>query len=519
MIYENRKPKRSGRRSVLRRIGANIGGLGITGIAAGQENVRYIAAGDPLSSRLSKRINSAGFSIVHEIFDGNVLIITGRSGQRAQLTDIQGVLHVVEDRLLRTRSPGITRGSTSPAPSWETSNLEQPVTQIKWDNDEEFVSRQWDKEAINAFEAHRTATGEGTCIAIIDDGILADHPDLEKNFNLDASVRINRGQLFPSRGLNGYGHGTIVAGVAAASNDGDKGIVGVAPDAELVSVSPTFGGGTPLNEVAFLTDVILSMDYANNINADVMNLSLGALYDLPPEIIRFLRIVINHLAFFTYPQTVVVIASGNDGINITPEGGFFDFPASIPSALTVGATGPNDERSDYSTYGQGFVDVTAPGGEYEMLSKTFCENDGDGDETGRISSDWAGYAKLGIGPPPKGRVGKTCPLPEYPYPTNGIFGTIAPNSVIAQEQRQINSHLVSQDGYYAYLGGGTSFAAPQVAGVVALIREVAPNMPARRIQEVIRETAEVTLGESRSELGAGRINAARAVAAARKRNQ
>lgn len=464
------------RRAVLRAGAvAALGGTAAVGTAAGDERVGYLVVGRPRFDDLSDRIAREGFSVRGTFAGGSLLLVSGGPGRERRLGAIRGVVDAVRDRPIRGRLPRTPRSGTPAGTGGESTDSR--------------VGRQWDKAVTAGFEAHETATGDGATIAVIDSGIDAAHPDLEGNLNQDGSRRASEGRLHPSRGRDGLGHGTFVAGVAAAAGGDEGGIVGMAPDAELVSVSPSFGATA-------LVDVVASMEYAVAIGADVMNLSLGLLVDLSPRIERALRRLVDRFARFAYPQTVTVIASGNRGIDASPGTGVYDFPASIENAITVGATGPNDARTYYSTYGSGFVDVGAPGGGYESAGKSFCEADDDGDDTGRISAERV-----------PGAAGDPCELPEYPYPTNHIYGPIPPASRIARVAGYAGER-------YAYLGG-TSFAAPQVAGVVALVREVAPSLPAQRVERLVAGTADPVRGERPAELGAGRVNAARAVAAAR----
>ena len=101
-------------------------------------------------------------------------------------------------------------------------------------------------------------------IAILDSGIDADHPDL----NVEGSVN------FTSYGLDdNYGHGTHVAGIAAAL-DNDIGVVGVAPGARLWSVKVLGDDGN-----GWLSDIIEGIDWvtANADTIEVANMSLGGL--------------------------------------------------------------------------------------------------------------------------------------------------------------------------------------------------------------------------------------------------
>lgn len=469
------------RRTALRAAGGVVtGGAGIPGRAGGRARTRYVAIGRPRRGDVPDRVARAGFSVERTFADGSVLLVVGPPGRRRRLGAVRGVVEAVRDRPLHRR------GSEDSVDRITVPTGARPRSPVE---------RQWDKAVTDAFDAHEVATGDGTTIAVIDSGVSADHPALEPNVNVDASRRVDGGQLYPARGRDRLGHGTFVAGVAAARGAGEGGVVGMAPDAEIVSVSPTLGGTA-------LIDVVASMEYATAIGADVMNLSLGVTVDLVPRVERALRLLVDRYARRAYPQTATVVAAGNEGADASPGRGVFGFPASIRHALTVGATGPNDERTFYSTYGRGFVDVGAPGGGYETADKSFCADDGDG--SGQITDD-VDEPSDGV---PGVSAGAACPLPAFPYPTNHVYGPVPPRSVIAGQR----------DGEGAYYGYaiGTSFAAPQVAGVIALVRDVAPAMAAQRIEQLVVETADPLPGASRGELGGGRTNAARAVEAARK---
>ncbi|HET7325623.1 MAG TPA: S8 family serine peptidase, partial [Halococcus sp.] len=79
---------------------------------------------------------------------------------------------------------------------------------------------------------------------------------------------------------------------------------------------------------------------------------------------------------------------------------------------------------------------------------------------------------------------------EWPYPTNLVLSTVP-------------------SGYAYYLG--TSMAAPQVTGLVGLLKEVAPTATPVQVKQTIKQSADLVPGKSDPELGAGRINAKRTV--------
>ena len=194
-------------------------------------------------------------------------------------------------------------------------------------------------------------------IAVIDTGIDLDHPDL----NVAGGVNCSTGTSYD----DGNGHGTHVAGTAAAKDDAN-GVVGVAPGARLwaVRVLDDSGSGS-------WSSVICGVDWvtAHASDIEVANLSLagpgsqGSCNDgaLREAICRSVE------SGVTY-----VVAAGNSAVDVAGQ-----VPASYPEVLTVSALSDYDGRSgglakatcragrddalaDFSNYGAG-VDMIAPG--------------------------------------------------------------------------------------------------------------------------------------------------------------
>ncbi|WP_458204481.1 S8 family peptidase [Haladaptatus sp. NG-SE-30] len=306
-----------------------------------------------------------------------------------------------------------------------------------------------------------------TRIAIIDTGIDVSHPDLEGNVNADECRLFKYGEITPDT-TDVYGHGTHVAGIAAASNDGTTGVVGTVPDAELVSLRVFYyddvdGDGTA--ELTTITsDILLAIDYAASLGADAMNMSIGT-PPLPPHYNQYgfrqaYRLVIEDAV---RRGSVVVVSAGNAGTDLGKHG-LFTTPNSVPSAMSVSATGPNYALVFYSNYGTSEVDIGAPGGGYETLEKTLS------DET------------------------------EWPFPTNLVLSSVPPELY---------------DAYYAYFAG-TSMGAPQVTGTAALVRSKFPELPTKQVEQALEQGADLLQGKNDSELGAGRVNATGALREAEK---
>ena len=97
-------------------------------------------------------------------------------------------------------------------------------------------AKQWALDQINAPEAWaRGARGAGTTIAVVDTGVDLGHPDLNSKLVAGTDIVASNGDC-PAGPQDENGHGTHVAGIAAAVTDNGIGVAGVAPDASLMPV-------------------------------------------------------------------------------------------------------------------------------------------------------------------------------------------------------------------------------------------------------------------------------------------
>ncbi|MGQ9477925.1 MAG: S8 family peptidase [Candidatus Bipolaricaulia bacterium] len=194
--------------------------------------------------------------------------------------------------------------------------------------------------------------GEGVRVALLDSGLDPDHPDLRANYR--GGYDFVNGDPEP---WDDNGHGTEVAGVLAAAEDG-SGLVGVAPRAELYAVK-VLGG----NAHGAISDVVKGLEWAVQHGMDVVNMSLGT-----PEDSRALREAVR-AAFEA--GLVLVAPAGN-------ESGAVLFPAAYPEVIAVSATTKADRLAPFSNFGPE-VDLAAPGeeipttylkGRYSLVSGT-----------------------------------------------------------------------------------------------------------------------------------------------------
>ncbi|MEY2900172.1 MAG: hypothetical protein RL247_338 [Actinomycetota bacterium] len=189
--------------------------------------------------------------------------------------------------------------------------------------------------------------GSGVRIAIIDTGIDATHQDLQGAVVGGADFS----GLGSPDGLTPVGperrHGTMVASLAAGrGNNATDGVIGSAPDAQLLSLSMSFGGGTisPDQQVAN------AVRFAVDNGADIISLSLTRnTRDWPESWDRA-------FSYAAANDVVVIAAAGNRGSGTVAVGA----PATMPGVLTVGGVDRSGQASD-SASAQGItIGVMAP---------------------------------------------------------------------------------------------------------------------------------------------------------------
>lgn len=212
--------------------------------------------------------------------------------------------------------------------------------------------------------------GNGVDIAIIDTGIAASHPDLQGKV---IDQRNSVGDKESGVAADNNGHGTLVAGVAAAVTDNREGVAGACPECRILAakVLDSNGRGT----AADVTDGIV---WATDNGAEIINLSFSAVGADVPTVKK----AINDA---TDRGVVVVASSGNTGRNERV------YPAAYSNVIAVGASNAKDQRASFSTFG-GWVDVVAPG--VGILSTKRPTGYGEGNGTSFSTSYVSGLAGL-----------------------------------------------------------------------------------------------------------------------------
>ncbi|NJN97563.1 MAG: peptidase S8, partial [Anaerolineales bacterium] len=199
---------------------------------------------------------------------------------------------------------------------------------------------------IDAPEAWNIYTGgSNVTIAVIDTGVDLYHPDLAAKIVAGKTIISNDPVKYPigSPPDDDNGHGTHVAGIAAASGNNGKGIAGVSWGAKVMPLKVLASNGS--GSTADLAEAII---YAANNGAKIINMSLGASCGSGwPDVEEAVNYALGK-------GVLLVAASGNN--YSTP----VMCPGAINGVMAVGATDSNDNRPSYSTYGTA-LDVAAPG--------------------------------------------------------------------------------------------------------------------------------------------------------------
>jgi subtilisin family serine protease len=191
---------------------------------------------------------------------------------------------------------------------------------------------------IDAPEAWRIATGRReTLVAVLDSGIDGDHPAFWGRIGRGGRDEVNT-DFDPE---DDHGHGTSVTGITAARTNDEFSVAGIDWHATIlpVKVLNSSNSGTT-------TDLIDGIDYAANVGADVVNMSLIRYPNNPS--------LADAVAFADAAGVLLIGCNGNDGTSA------LNYPASYPEVLATGWTNQNDLRSGSSNFTT-TLDVVAPG--------------------------------------------------------------------------------------------------------------------------------------------------------------
>ena len=353
-------------------LAAAIGATVLLGSGAASA-ASYIVVGAP-GAKLDRAVQAAGGTVTKRLTAIDTVVAESDSNAfKRALSSRSGVLAVVPNVHVRMIDP-VAQESVSEA-DVHAEVVNPPNNDGTYDTRYPLL---WGLDAVDAPEAWAAGTtGAGVRVAVLDGGFNMNHPDLAPNINYALSADMTGEGI--AYGPNSddptgvFSHGTHVAGTIAAARNG-IGVIGVAPDAELVLVKVLFNYGS-----GSFADVFDGIIYAANADADVINMSLGA--DIPQGIgigsneVAALRVALGRAINYAHQSgATVVIAAGNDGRNLDKDKSLTVFPAQLTSAIAISATAPIgwavdptntslDYLASYSNYGRSVVDFAAPGGD------------------------------------------------------------------------------------------------------------------------------------------------------------
>lgn len=350
-------------------------------------------------------------------------------------------------------------------------------------DDRFYTNVQWAPKAVDAEGAWALGyTGAGVRVAVIDGGIYDAHADLAGAVDVPASRSFVEPDPAATPAVNAcrtafncdtgtFWHGTHVAGIVAA-RDNAIGVVGIAPDATIVGVKALHSGTGSFQAVI---DAI--MYAATEGQADIINMSLGAVFARNEEGAAELRAALNKAVNFASSQGVlVVVAAGNDEIDLDHAGNVTAVPAESGNAIAVSATGPLafaygatdfSRPASYTNYGSSVVWVSGPGGDFAYPGNEACTI-------------------------PTATTPVTIPCWAFDMVISTSRGTAA-------------------TGGYTW-AAGTSMATPAVSAVAALVKQKEPGISVGKLKNRIAQSA-VDAGKKGHDPfhGRGFVNARNAV--------
>ena len=347
------------------------------------------------------------------------------------------------------------------------------------------VNSSWHLDLINAEDAWDETNGSSEItVAVLDNAIYIDHPDLTNMIDRENSTDLGDGDNDPNPPVANYiwSHGTHSAGLIGAEKDNGIGVASIGSGVKIMAVKL----GTDASDGQSMAAGFEGIIYAADHGADVINMSWGS-----PQFFQTMQNIVN----YAYNKGCILLgAAGNNGngaesqMNEDIPVNYTGYPAALEHVIAVGSCNSDDKKSDFSCYGT-WLDLLSPGGyayqatgmmpitSFSVLSTTY-NNAG---TFGEMLSGQLGGITGG----------------EMEFPTGGAGSC-------------------GIEGQYDIMQG-TSMACPVASGLAGLVLSKNPTLTPEELTAVMKSTCvnvDAQNPEFVDSMGAGRIDAYAAVHAA-----
>ena len=347
------------------------------------------------------------------------------------------------------------------------------------------VNSSWHLDLINAEDAWDETNGSSEItVAVLDNAIYVDHPDLTNMIDRENSTDLGDGDNDPNPPVANYiwSHGTHSAGLIGAEKNNGIGVASIGSGVKIMAVKLGSDATDGQSMAAGFEGIVYAADHG----ADVINMSWGS-----PQFFQTMQNIVN----YAYNKGCILLgAAGNNGngaesqMNEDIPVNYTGYPAALEHVIAVGSCNSDDKKSDFSCYGT-WLDLLSPGGyayqatgmmpitSFSVLSTTYNTAGTFGDMlSGQLGGITGG---------------------EMEFPTGGAGSC-------------------GIEGQYDIMQG-TSMACPVASGLAGLVLSKNPTLTPEELTAIMKSTCvnvDAINPEFVDSMGAGRIDAYAAVHAA-----